>query len=63
MSLRIGYAQSTSDALLLLRKPQIRAPDLPAAMANRVGNECLRAVQVPLHHAHQDQAFQRGEKF
>lgn len=62
MSLRIGYAQSPPDALLLLRKPQVRTPDLPTAMANRIGNKCLRTVQVPLHHAHQDQAFQRGKE-
>lgn len=60
LSLRIGHAQSPADALLLLRKSQVRPSDLPAAMAHRVGNKCLRAVQVSVHHAHQDQTLQRG---
>lgn len=59
MPLRIGHTQSTPDTLLLLRKSQVRAPNLPTAMADSVGDECVRTVQVPLHHAHQDQAVQR----
>lgn len=32
-------------------------------MADSIGHEFLRTLQVPLHHAHQNQALQRGENY
>jgi len=46
--------------VLLLRQSEVRAPGVLAAMAHRLRDELLRAVQVSLHHAHQDQTLQRG---
>lgn len=32
-------------------------------MADSIGHQFLRTLQVPLHHAHQNQALQRGENY
>lgn len=63
LSLRERSTESVADALLLLGQPEVCAPGLPAAMADSIGHEFLRTLQVPLHHAHQNQALQRGENY
>lgn len=63
LSLRERSTESVADALLLLGQPEVCAPGLPAAMADSIGHQFLRTLQVPLHHAHQNQALQRGENY
>lgn len=48
--------------LLLRRIATLRAPVVPAAMDQEFRHPVLRALQVPVYHAHQDQALQKGLK-
>lgn len=47
-------------ALLLRRLAALGAPVVPAAVDQELGHALLRALQVPVHHAHQDQALHEG---
>lgn len=58
---RVRQHQSTAHTLPLLRNAAVRPPDLPDPMADGLGNEFLRAMQIPVHYAVKNQAFQRGK--
>lgn len=49
--------------MLLFRLAQVRASGLPAALGPELRHEELRALQVPVRHADQDQTLQGGKAF
>ncbi|GIZ01374.1 uncharacterized protein CEXT_426451 [Caerostris extrusa] len=58
LPLRGGRRAAPHQPLLLRRLAALRAPGLPAAVDQELRHPLLRALQVPLHHALQDQALQ-----
>ncbi|GFR16980.1 hypothetical protein TNCT_10021 [Trichonephila clavata] len=55
-----GRRRAASHLTLLLRwVPALCSPVMPAAVDQELGHSVLRTVQVPVHHAHQDQTLQK----